>query len=223
MKNSDPPSPSASPVRWTAALLAQYLFAGTAQRRGLPALRAEISQPALAARRGLLSRRTYGAGRGSLWSALCGKPGRSSGTRCRTQHRELIGPMDYTMHASPAFRCFPYLVRLQPGWEDILQLNADEVAEVFTIPLSYLRYNRPKTVRVERELSHHRRSARGRSGADRMPAARVLPPVLFWDYEGQTALGHDRPNHRVADPLAGTAETRFPYKLVRSRRRTISH
>ena len=67
-------------------------------------------------------------------------------------HMELIGPMDYTMHAS-GFPVFPYLVRLQPGWEDILQLNADEVAEVFTIPLSYLRYNRPKTVRVER--SYH--------------------------------------------------------------------
>ena len=103
-------------------------------------------------------------------------------------HMELIGPMDYTMHAS-GFPVFPYLVRLQPGWEDILQLNADEVAEVFTIPLSYLRYNRPKTVRVER--SYH--TIDGLPEEDRVliecPPRLESSPVLFWDYEDKLLWG----------------------------------
>ena len=103
-------------------------------------------------------------------------------------HMELIGPMDYTMHAS-GFPVFPYLVRLQPGWEDVLQLNADEVEEVFTIPLSYLRYNRPKTVRVER--SYH--TIDGLPEEDRVliecPPRLESSPVLFWDYEDKLLWG----------------------------------
>ena len=103
-------------------------------------------------------------------------------------HMELIGPMDYTMHAS-GFPVFPYLVRLQPDWEDILQLNADEVEEVFTIPLSYLRYNRPKTVRVER--SYH--TIDGLPEEDRVliecPPRLESSPVLFWDYEDKLLWG----------------------------------
>lgn len=101
---------------------------------------------------------------------------------------DVIGPMDYALHSS-GFPVYPFLVTLDDNWESALKLNSDEVDSVFTIPLSYLRYNAPHQAHVER--SYHAADHLSQSdltALEKRPRKESMP-TLFWPYEGKMLWG----------------------------------
>lgn len=101
---------------------------------------------------------------------------------------DLLGPMDYAIHAS-GFPVYPYLARFAPDWEEALCLNQDEVDEIFTIPLSYLRYNPPQKARVEKAYhSVDSLPEQDRALLEDHPRLESMP-TLFWPYEGKLLWG----------------------------------
>ena len=101
---------------------------------------------------------------------------------------EVLGSLDYVIHLS-GFPVFPILARLSDTWAESLSVNRAEVEDVFTIPLSYLRYTPPQKARVERKFH----------SLDALPEAerklieeyprRDLLSMLFWNYEGHLLWG----------------------------------
>ncbi len=101
---------------------------------------------------------------------------------------DVIGPMDYAIH-SGGFPVFPFLVRLEDDWEQQIKLNPAEVDSIFTIPLSFLRYNPPQQARVERSyhpMDHLSQSDLAALG--KRPRMETMP-TLFWPYEGKMLWG----------------------------------
>lgn len=101
---------------------------------------------------------------------------------------DVLGEMDYTIH-SAGFPIYPVLARLSADWEEIMQVNEAEVEEVFTIPLSYLRYNPPRKARIERV--YHLLDDIPQSDmviSDRR-AKLETQETLFWPYEGKLLWG----------------------------------
>lgn len=101
---------------------------------------------------------------------------------------DLLGPMDYAIHAS-GFPVYPYLARLDFDWKRELSPNPAEVDEVFTIPLSYLRYTPPQKARVEKVYhSVDTLPEQDRSVLEDHPRLESMP-TLFWPYEGRLLWG----------------------------------
>ena len=101
---------------------------------------------------------------------------------------DLLGAMDYVIHAS-GFPVYPYLARFNADWEDALVLNKAEVDEIFTIPLSFLRYNPPRKARVEKAYrSVDSLPEQDRALLEDHPRMESMP-TLFWPYEGKLLWG----------------------------------
>ncbi len=101
---------------------------------------------------------------------------------------DVIGPMDYALH-SGGFPVYPFLVQLNKDWESAIQLNLNEVESIFTIPLSYLRYNPPHQARVER--SYHSVDHLSQNDLDALAKRprKESMPTLFWPYEDKMLWG----------------------------------
>lgn len=101
---------------------------------------------------------------------------------------DVLGPLDYVIHLS-GFPVFPVLARLSDSWKDNISVNTAEVDEIFTIPLSYLRYTPPQKTRVERKFhALDALSEDERKLIEEYPR-RDLLPMLFWNYEGHLLWG----------------------------------
>ena len=101
---------------------------------------------------------------------------------------EVLGALDYVIHLS-GFPVYPILARLPDDWEQKIRLNKVEVEDIFTIPLSYLRYNPPEKARVERTFhSLDDLPEVERALIEEYPR-RDLLPMLFWHYTGQLLWG----------------------------------
>ncbi len=101
---------------------------------------------------------------------------------------DVLGELDYAIHAS-GFPVYPFLAAFPENWEEIISPNPEEVEEVFTIPLSFLRYNPPQKARVEKAY----RAVDALPERDRIlledhPRLESMP-TLFWSYEGRLLWG----------------------------------
>lgn len=101
---------------------------------------------------------------------------------------DVLGELDYTIH-SAGFPVYPVLAHLDADWEAHLKLNKDEVAEVFTIPLSYLRYNAPRKARIERVYHALDPLSQADLIASDKRAKLETQTTLFWPYEGKLLWG----------------------------------
>ncbi len=101
---------------------------------------------------------------------------------------EILGSLDYVIHLS-GFPVFPILARLSDNWAENITLNPAEVDEIFTIPLSHLRYTPPQKARVERKFhSLDPLPENERRLIEEYPR-RDLLPMLFWEYDGHLLWG----------------------------------
>ncbi len=101
---------------------------------------------------------------------------------------DILGELDYTIH-SGGFPVYPVLARLAQDWETVLERNPDEVESVFTIPLSYLRYNAPRKARIERVYhALDPLSSTDLTASDKR-AKLETQLTLFWPYEGKLLWG----------------------------------
>lgn len=101
---------------------------------------------------------------------------------------EILGEMDIAMH-SGGFPVHPVLAKLSDDWSSSLKLNKDEVEEVFTIPLSYLRYNAPRRARIERQYRALDPMGQMDLIASDKRAKLETTTSLFWPYEGKLLWG----------------------------------
>ena len=101
---------------------------------------------------------------------------------------DVLGEMDYTIH-SAGFPVYPVLARLSGDWEARLKLNEAEVAQVFTIPLSHLRYNAPRKARIERVYHALDPLSQADLVASDKRAKLETQITLFWPYEGKLLWG----------------------------------
>ena len=60
-----------------------------------------------------------------------------------------LGPALPTVRRRAGEQIYPFLGRLCPGWWEGLSLGKDEVAEVFSVPLSFFRDTPPEVYRCE--------------------------------------------------------------------------
>ncbi len=58
---------------------------------------------------------------------------------------DIVGPLDFTLRGTSVV--YPFLARLQAADLQGLPVNLDEVAQVFTVPLAWLRENPPEIYR----------------------------------------------------------------------------
>ena len=108
--------------------------------------------------------------------------------RANWRKKDVLGELDYAIHAS-GFPVYPFLAAFPENWEEIISPNPEEVEEVFTIPLSFLRYNPPQKARVEKAY----RAVDALPERDRIlledhPRLESMP-TLFWSYEGRLLWG----------------------------------
>lgn len=101
---------------------------------------------------------------------------------------EVLGELDYTIH-SAGFPVYPILAKLSNDWKSSLVLNPDEVEQVFTIPLSFLRYNAPRQARIERKYKALDDLAQAALIASDKRAKLETQLTLFWPYEGKLLWG----------------------------------
>ena len=101
---------------------------------------------------------------------------------------EILGEMDIAMH-SGGFPVHPVLGKLNEGWRSSLKLNDAEVEQVFTIPLSYLRYNAPRKARIERQYRALDPMSQMDLIASDKRAKLETTTSLFWPYEGKLLWG----------------------------------
>lgn len=101
---------------------------------------------------------------------------------------DVLGELDYTIH-SAGFPVYPVLGRLGADWESKLKLNEAEVSQVFTIPLSYLRYNAPRKARIERVYHALDPLSQADLVASDKRAKLETQITLFWPYEGKLLWG----------------------------------
>ncbi len=104
------------------------------------------------------------------------------------EHIQILGPLDYTLHLTGS-TVYPYLARLGETWRETLRPNPAEVAEVFTIPLSWLESNSPLQVSTARRFlatsplpQHLQPLISGELRPDRTP-------LLFWQYGDRLLWG----------------------------------
>jgi peroxisomal coenzyme A diphosphatase NUDT7 len=101
---------------------------------------------------------------------------------------EVLGALDYTVHLS-GFPVFPILARLPKDWSEKVIPSPAEVAEVFTIPLSYLRTTPPRMTQVERKFHALDPLPESERALIEEYPRRDLLPMLFWSYEGHLLWG----------------------------------
>ena len=101
---------------------------------------------------------------------------------------DVLGELDYTIH-SGGFPVYPVLAKLSNDWESIMKCNPDEVESVFTIPVSYLRYNAPRKVRIERVYHALDPLSQADLIASDKRAKLETQETLFWPYEGKLLWG----------------------------------
>ncbi|MBR1780428.1 MAG: CoA pyrophosphatase [Oscillospiraceae bacterium] len=101
---------------------------------------------------------------------------------------EVLGPMDYMLHYT-GFPVYPFLVKLDDDWPERIQINQDEVDEIFAIPISYLRYNPPLHSRIERSSRMlDPLPEQYRHMIEEYPK-RIEQPMLFWPYKDKMLWG----------------------------------
>lgn len=101
---------------------------------------------------------------------------------------EVLGELDYTIHAG-GFPVFPVLARITGDWQTLLKRNPEEVEQVFTIPLSYLRYNKPRQARIERKYKLLDDLTQSAAALSDQRAKLETQVTLFWPYEGKILWG----------------------------------
>lgn len=112
---------------------------------------------------------------------------------------DILGALDYTIH-SAGFPVYPVLAHLSGDWQSLLKLNEAEVEQVFTIPVSYLRYTAPRKARIERVYHALDPLSQADLIASDKRAKLETQETLFWPYEGKLLWGLSA---RITDWLLG--------------------
>ena len=101
-----------------------------------------------------------------------------------------LGPALPPVRRRAGEQIYPFLGRLCPGWREGLSLGKDEVAEVFSVPLSFFPDTPPEVYRCEQRTIPPANFPNERVGhPEGYPWKREETTVLLWTWEGKVIWG----------------------------------